>query len=78
MIALYLVDHSTAPFEELARVNNLDVETLRSYHRNSYRAIHAESASDPLKGRWDYAEGHQVYEMDDIIRDEILRLTSLD
>lgn len=61
-------------FDDLAQASGIDKETLRSYHRNSYRAIRDESAPDPLASEWDATGAFNVYRMPDVVRDEILRL----
>ncbi len=60
-------------FDDLAQSPE-DKKTLRSNHRNSYRAIKVEGASNPLQSRWDAYRECQVYQMPNIVRDEILRL----
>jgi hypothetical protein len=73
--AIYFRDHAELTFEALA-TSEAEKQALRSYHRNSYRAINAEGAPNPLESRWDYQAGHQVYRMPDAVRDAILSLTS--
>lgn len=61
-------------FGELAAASRQRLAKLRSRHRNSYRAIKAEGADDPLTSRWDAAGRHRVYAMSNDVRDEVLRL----
>ena len=70
--------HSEWTFDDLAESPE-DKKELRAHHRNSYRAIRAERAPDPLKGsRWDSKRDCQVYRMPDGVRDEILHLLDLE
>jgi hypothetical protein len=75
--ARHLQTHRSFTFDELAAATGIDKQSLRSYHRNSYRAINDESAPDPLGGEWDANQGCNVYTMVDVVRDEILRLSAL-
>ncbi len=70
----HLQTHGSFTFDELAAATGIDKQSLRSYHRNSYRAINDESAPDPLGGEWDANRGCNVYTMPDVVRDELLRL----
>jgi hypothetical protein len=72
--AQYAQTHPTWTFEELAAESGIDKEKLRSYHRNSYRAIKDEDSDDPLSKKWDVDNARYVYTMHDAVRDEILRL----
>lgn len=75
--ARYAQNHPTFTFDELATASGTDKETLRSYQRNSYRAIRGENAPDPLpEADWDANQGCNVYRMPDAVRDEILRLSA--
>jgi hypothetical protein len=69
--------HFEWTFDDLAESPE-DKKTLRSYHRNSYRAIKVEGAVDPLISRWDSKRDCQVYQMPDSVRDEILHLLDLE
>jgi hypothetical protein len=69
--------HFKWTFDDLAESPE-DKKALRSYHRNSYRAIKVEGAADPLIGRWDSKRDCQVYQMLDPVRDEILHLLDLE
>jgi hypothetical protein len=62
-------------FDDLERASNISRESLRSYHRNSYRAIKNEGALDPMPGNWDAAFGRTTYAMLEVVRDRILELT---
>src|ERR1700730_1189151 len=42
LAARFAQNHSTFTFDDLAAEANTEKETLRSYHRNSYRAIRDE------------------------------------
>ncbi|MEX0677098.1 MAG: hypothetical protein WD063_08490 [Pirellulales bacterium] len=66
--------NATWTFDDLAQTSGIDRDTLRSYHRNSYRAINDESAQNPLTSEWDANRGCNVYRMADAVRDEILGL----
>ncbi len=65
-------------FEDLSRHCGIPKATLRSYHRNSYRAIRHEEAPDPLPGLWDAQIRANVYWMADPVREKILELTQND
>lgn len=71
--AKHAQDHPTWTFDDLATASGIDKETLRSYHRNSYRAIKDVEAADPLK-KENWAGDHWIYSMENTVRDEILRL----
>jgi hypothetical protein len=75
--ARYAQTHRTFTFDDLAAATGIDKQSLRSYHRNTYRAINDENAPDPLGGDWDANRGCNVYTMADVVRDEILRLSAL-
>ena len=75
--ARYAQSHREWTFNDLA-VSPEDKKELRSFHRNSYRAIKAEAATDPLVSKWDSKRDCQVYHMPDAVRDEILRLLELE
>lgn len=64
----------TWTFDDLVATSGVDKNTLRSYHRNSYRAIRDENAPDPLTGNWNVIRQCNVYSMPDAVRDEILRI----
>jgi hypothetical protein len=66
--------HGEWTFADLVARSGEPLNTLRSQHRNSYRAIKAEGADDPFTSRWDAAGGRRVYSMPNYVRDEILRL----
>jgi hypothetical protein len=74
--AIHSKTHREWTFDDLA-TSDADKKAIRSHHRNSYRAIKAEKASDPLEHHWDYEAGHQVYSMDDSVRDAILALVEV-
>jgi hypothetical protein len=76
--ARYAVDHPLITFEDLARSSGLSRETLRSYHRNSYRAIGDEKAPDPMPGTWSQVTKRTEYSMAAAVRDKILELTEDD
>ena len=71
--ATHCSTHSTFTFEDIS-TPELSKETLRSYHRNSYRAIKAAGATDPLEKTWDAQAGQYVYRMSHSVRGEILSL----
>jgi hypothetical protein len=73
--AQFALTHRAWTFDDLAAASGLDKGTLRSYQRNSYRAIRAEQAPEPLGGDWDPNRQCNVYTMADVVRDEILRLS---
>jgi hypothetical protein len=75
--ARHAQSHSEWTFDDLAK-SPADKKALRSYHRNSYRAIKVEGAADPLISRWDSKRDCQVYRMPDGVRDEILHLLDLE
>ena len=64
-------------FHDLAEISGDEVEKLRSYQRNSYRAIKATRSPNPLISRWDTEHQHNVYSMHDCVRDRILELCRL-
>ena len=66
--------HAEWTFYDLAGGAETEKARLRSNHRNSYRAINAEGASNPLESRWNSQTKRMVYSMPDAVRDEILRL----
>lgn len=72
--ARHAVDNETWTFDDLETASGTDKSTLRSYHRNSYRAIRDENAPDPLTSDWDVDRECNVYQMPEAVRDEILRL----
>ena len=65
-------------FKNLSRHFGIPTATLRSYHRNSYRAIRQEKAHDPLPSLWDSQIRANVYCMSDSVREKILELTQND
>jgi hypothetical protein len=71
--AQFSQEHDSWTFEQLAG-DETKPAVLRSYHRNSYRAINVENAADPLVKQWDASQGCYVYFLAPEIRDEILRL----
>jgi hypothetical protein len=74
--ARYSQSHQTFTFDELAADSGLDKETLRSYQRNSYRAIRAVGAPDPLgEAVWNAEQNRNTYSLPDAVRDEIIRLS---
>jgi hypothetical protein len=74
LVAQHALTNRTWTFDDLAAASGTDKETLRSYHRNSYRAIKDEGSPDPMPGDW---EGNRnVYWMADAVRDEIIQLTA--
>jgi hypothetical protein len=75
--ARHAQSHFEWTFDDLAESPG-DKKALRSYHRNSYRAIKVEGAADPLISRWDSKRDCQVYQMPDAVRDEILHLLDLE
>jgi hypothetical protein len=75
--ARHAQSHSEWTFADLAESPE-DKRALRSYHRNSYRAIKAEGAADPLVSKWDAKRDCQVYRMPEAVRDEILHLLDLE
>jgi hypothetical protein len=78
LAAEFLRDREQVTFEDLSQHYGIPTATLRSYHRNSYRAIHREEAPDPLPGQWDDRIQANVYRMPDSVRDKILELTKND
>jgi hypothetical protein len=74
LVAQHALTHRTWTFDDLATASGTDKETLRSYHRNSYRAIKDEGAPDPMPGDWEGS--YNVYYMADAVRDAILQLTA--
>jgi hypothetical protein len=75
--ARHAQSHRQWTFNDLAESPD-DKRALRSYHRNSYRAIKVEGATDPLVSRWDSKLECQVYHMPDAVRLEILRLLEIE
>lgn len=74
--ALYARTHANFTFDDLAAASGLTKGALRSYQRNSYRAIRAENAPDPLgQAEWDAHRQCNVYRVSDVVRDELIRLT---
>jgi hypothetical protein len=65
-------------FEDLEKETGIKAATLRSYHRNSYRAINDEHAPDPMPGSWSGATKRYEYAMSHAVRDRILQLTKND
>lgn len=78
LAARYSTDHATLTFEDLEREYGIGKETLRSHHRNSYRAINDEKAPDPMPGAWDQQALRNVYSMTPAVRDKINELTRND
>jgi hypothetical protein len=70
-----LLHQSDFTFADLAGREGISIASLRAMHRNSYRAIEAERAPDPLWSKWDHAAKRNIYTMDRVVRDEILSLT---
>jgi hypothetical protein len=75
--ARHAQSHREWTFDDLAESPE-DKRALRSFHRNSYRAIKVEGATDPLVSKWDTKRDCQVYQMPDAVRDEILHLLDLE
>jgi hypothetical protein len=76
-------EYATGPvlfitFEDLEKATGVKMATLRSYHRNSYRAIKDEGAPDPMPGTWSAATKRYEYAMFPAVRDKILELTTDD
>jgi len=71
----YLLTHESFTFDDLARATRIPKASLKSMHRNSYRAIKAEIAQNPLKPRWDWPSGRNIYWMEPDVRDVLLDLT---
>jgi hypothetical protein len=65
-------------FEDLSRTSGIPTGSLRSYHRNAYRAIKNDANLDPLPGAWDGQLKCNVYSMREDVRDKILELTRND
>ncbi|MDB5293822.1 MAG: hypothetical protein JWL69_5063 [Phycisphaerales bacterium] len=65
-------------FEDLKLNTGISTATLRSYHRNSYRAIKDEKAPDPMPGVWSGATKRYEYAMSHAVRDKIIELTKND
>jgi len=65
-------------FEDLELATGIAKGSLRSYHRNSYRAINHEKAPDPMPGSWDATTKRNMYGMMPAVRDKILDLTRND
>jgi hypothetical protein len=76
--AEFLREHESFTFDELARYYEIPMSTLRSFHRNSYRAIRNEDAPDPLSGHLDDRNQKTIYKMTNSVRDLILELTRND
>lgn len=75
LAAQYSTNHATLTFEDLQREYGISRETLRSHHRNAYRAINDERAPDPMPGTWDQQTQRNVYSLSPAVRDRILELT---
>jgi hypothetical protein len=75
--ARHAQSHREWTFNDLAESPE-DKRALRSYHRNSYRAIKVEGAADPLVSKWDSKRDCQVYQIPDTVRDELLRLLEIE
>lgn len=73
--ARYLLSHPEFTFPRLEEFSNTPESSLRAMHRNSYRAIKLEKAPDPLSVERDADSGHNVYQMEPVVRDEILCMT---
>ena len=78
--ARYALDHpeSQFTFEDLAAASGLTKGTLRSYHRNSYRAIKDEQAPDPMPGAWSQVTQRTDYMMFPGVAQRIAELTQND
>jgi hypothetical protein len=72
--ARHATTHPRWTFDDLSEATGVEKETLRSYQRNSYRAIKAEKAPDPLDSEWDANRGCNVYTLKPAVGPEILRL----
>jgi hypothetical protein len=69
--ANFAAENSTFTFDELAN-DTISAGSLKSRHRNSYRAIKAEHADDPLEQEWSWEHGRNFYYLADGVRDAIL------
>lgn len=78
--AQYALAHpeSQFTFEDLAAASSLSKGTLRSYHRNSYRAIKDEQAPDPMPGAWSQVTQRTDYMMFPGVAQRIVELTQND
>jgi hypothetical protein len=74
LAARHAQENPTWTLKEIEAVSGIEPRALKSYLRNSYRAIHASKAADPLLSDWDSVRRCNVYRFrDDIVRDEVLR-----
>jgi hypothetical protein len=76
--ARHSLNNDTWTFDDLEAASGIDKNTLRSYHRNSYRAIRDENAPDPLRSDWNVDQACNVYQMPEAVRDELHRLVEED
>lgn len=72
--AKYLLGSPTFSFADLHRAAGMAVTTLKSMHRNSYRAIHRAHSLNPLWSSWDRELQCNFYKMEPVVRDMILSL----
>lgn len=72
--AEHLLVHPTFSFAELRRATDVRVNSLKSMHRNSYRAIHRAHSPNPLWSSWDHELQCNFYKMEPVVRDMILSL----
>jgi len=75
--ATHMLDSDSFTFEELES-ENISQGSLKSRHRNSYRAIKHEKAKEPLDQEWSWEIGKNIYVIGQPIRDRILELAQLE
>ena len=75
--ARYLLNHESFTFEDLSIHSSVSVESLRSMHRNSWKAIHSKRGSNPLVSHWDGEHRRFIYTMNKHVRDEFLKPSSI-
>ncbi len=73
--ATHMLENESFTFEEL-ETDEISQGSLKSRHRNSYRAIKHEKAKEPLDQEWSWEIGKNIYVIAQPIRDRILELAA--